>query len=1195
MSALHQKCFVLGTTVLSLLAFVGACSKETPKSNAKSKVHVQVGRDSGQDHALGLTGGEPLFIGLGLSGDKVDFTPVTLKPGDNEVEVPLGVAMDVKARLLTYTMTGDGKVRYFISDSFSQTKLDASQDALALQFPAYKEIIPINVYGLVNDGTKGMSGWSVKVADPYSGAKLELPGEAGIGKTDSQGVFSFRFLFAGANAGNPREFNLDFVSPQGQTVTKNYSLPSQLLPAFSIGYLNLAGGQNVSLGKSNDDFDGDGILNLQEMAMGTNPFAVNTGACVEPKQVLKGFSYTCADGTNLVGLLEIQTGANCWDVVGDVNADGVKNTLDCRGPKGDKGDNGTNGTSGVSQGLLTTVLAAGNANCAQGGLKVTSWVEQGAANNTIEATEDASKIERFVCNGVSSAGASAAKVRLYTNGGNNVGTNIVADLGKYLNVGQPFVLFDSSFLALEPSFSDITSFRTVPNSANFTSTDCSGAALLSQPGNVMAATPTNFVTYYFTSTSTSAAISNVLSSFYDAGSNQCLPRTSTVVGVVESGINILAATDGGGLYASANSGATWGNSTTLNTASMPSNSLSNIFNSGGTAVVAEFKLNNGPNTIKQSTNFGSSWNSVSGLQSPLQFMSSDNTSGSLAIANNQLFKSTNLGVTYSLLANTPLLELTSVVALETNASGRIWAAGNKGLGLSTDGGTSWSSNECCDANKGIPDRTGVRDIQIYPTTFSADVFVASTDGFFMSTTAGAFWKKLNLPGDFARAQRITKFNNTLYLLADDYLHISSNNGVTWSSISRNSIAAGSSLSSVWVGAVNSQPKIYVLHMSGISFSADGGSTWTQLTNSGSYANMATDFYVSSAGSVYLAKNSSGFVTTSDQGTTWLTLNESTNCANCGFVGYSAYGIAPDSSGNILVASNNSILRSSNGGVNWNILYTFPNGTYPNRLMVTGSTIIASTNIGIVYSLNNGTNFTSLTVGFPTTNIMPVGILGNTLYLGTNNYSSPAAGLQISNNMGATWENLSIRPESSGLVSVVYHPGNGSIYVANDYNVWKTMNQGISWHQMGASLPGRIKNLTITGSYLYAYVHNDGNNTNDLYVGITGGTLFNIVTGASIGVDNVTVKEPQKLESKEYKNSCTTGTCYAENKFYSAPGGTHTFVASPAGLAMSGLSGSGWTVFKNTGRVSDTFTTRNVNIPAPYTLTDLRTGTFEIHD
>ncbi len=696
------------------------CSTKKNSENDKKRISIHIVQSGKENspNATSLVPITPAFIGLGATG----IDSVVLSEGENSVLLPQKDAVQLRARLLSWMQDAKGKVRYYISDANLTTNITSATESIDLVFPPYQESTPINIYGVTVANKQASAGWKVSIIDPYSGAKFPLPESVGTGISDLNGVFSFRYVFA-KPAGNMK---VTFEGPAGQLVQRDYALPNTLTPGVSMGYLNLTGTENVFLGKFADDYDGDGIKNLDEAALGTNPFAVNLQGCVEPDQVLKGYQYTCPDGRSLVGTLALQAGANCYDALGDVNGDGQINTLDCRGPAGPAGAPGPAGATG----------ATGPAGTPGGNIKI----------------------------------------RLTTSDPNVSG----AEIGEYTNVIFPFAWIkgnpsnyqNDAYLPLDADPTKITFFRVAANSAAYNAMDCSSSGYSFTPGNVLSEGLTGYLRppTSMTPTSTPLLVRAFSRSIYTSDSVpptiQCKPLTSKVRGVHKNGSTLFAATDGAGLMVSENNGTTWTWHNSLGGFSPGGDSLYTAAGVGNRIWTMVSAGNGSSSSLKMfdyntSTHAGT-WSSVTGISSQIDSIAQV-SSNYFAVSSGQVYTSPN-GTTWTSVPvdNSASTSWKQVISRNSN---QVWIVGSDGMAVSFDGGTTWRQHQ--GVSPFDSSYNNISDIDSKGSVIAVATY--SGKGIYYSFNNGVTWKNYQ-PSDLSdsfSSITITGANNDKIIAVSD--------------------------------------------------------------------------------------------------------------------------------------------------------------------------------------------------------------------------------------------------------------------------------------------------------------------------------------------------------------------------------------------------------------------------------------------
>jgi photosystem II stability/assembly factor-like uncharacterized protein len=315
-----------------------------------------------------------------------------------------------------------------------------------------------------------------------------------------------------------------------------------------------------------------------------------------------------------------------------------------------------------------------------------------------------------------------------------------------------------------------------------------------------------------------------------------------------------------------------------------------------------------------------------------------------------VFKSTDGGASWKALAN---IARVNVLAVDPISASTTYAGTAGGLFKSTDGGGSWATS--------LPG-TSIRELVIDPITPSN--LYAAGDKLYRSTDAGASWTALSFgPAGSLTLDPLTP--STLYGLgsngipASDVLYKSTDGGQSWSLVS-------SGLVSLLAIAPTTPPTLYAILNAntgspGLSKSADGGATWTQI----------------------------GF----------------TQFRQC--VGFSAFAIDPTNPNTAYGATginacdqmSPTIFKSTDGGQSWNAVDTIIPAAASFVFGPGSSTIYAATGSGVFKSTDGGSNCGETNTGLRVFDIEA--LVGDPINPATV-YAGGSEGLFKSVDGGANW-------------------------------------------------------------------------------------------------------------------------------------------------------------------------------------------------
>lgn len=430
----------------------------------------------------------------------------------------------------------------------------------------------------------------------------------------------------------------------------------------------------------------------------------------------------------------------------------------------------------------------------------------------------------------------------------------------------------------------------------------------------------------------------------------------------------------------------------------------------------------------------------------------------------------------------------------------IYAATSSGLFKSTDAGASWTKNNASETN------AYMGSVAVNGNTVWASGWDTNPGKLLRSENGGVSWTSLTV-GTKSVKQIAVKGADTYIIVEGEGLYKSSNNGVDWQHIHN-----AFSQSYLFVDSND----IFLLDNYRISFSTDGGSTWTNRTTmapafniqsmyttdqymfigtwGGGVSRAATSTesswqlvndglhcmtlnYIKSDGNTLLAGTESSYIRTStDAGISWSQRKD-----QYGFSGGNARHFASLDS-DLFSAGDAYILRSSDQGSTW----VFKDANVRNRIIAglaaTKTTLFAGTNDGMYVSADRGETWNKRSNGI-TADIRTVYSDGKNVYAGTWD------GLFVSTNDGVSWNRISTGLPGQS-INAITHVGS-VIFVATQFNgLYKTTNGGDSWTPLYSDIVNTVSSLR-SALFLTTYDQqflmslDSGNNWSNLTPGLPG--------------------------------------------------------------------------------------------------------------
>lgn len=177
--------------------------------------------------------------------------------------------------------------------------------------------------------------------------------------------------------------------------------------------------------------------------------------------------------------------------------------------------------------------------------------------------------------------------------------------------------------------------------------------------------------------------------------------------------------------------------------------------------------------------------------------------------------------------------------------------------------------------------------------------------------------------------------------------------------------------------------------------------------------------------------------------------------------------------NVLLAGSNFVYRSTNNGVNWAKI-SGDLTTNPAALLLYGTittvaisaadtnTYYVGTDDGKVWrSTNRGGLWTDISAGLPrrwVTRVVPDPLDAQVVYVTHSGYTSDDQATQVhrSADRGTTWADVTGNLANMPANDLVVDPQDTQrLYLATDFGVWTSANQGASWYPLGAGMPVQV--------------------------------------------------------------------------------------------------------------------------------------------
>ncbi len=152
-------------------------------------------------------------------------------------------------------------------------------------------------------------------------------------------------------------------------------------------------------------------------------------------------------------------------------------------------------------------------------------------------------------------------------------------------------------------------------------------------------------------------------------------------------------------------------------------------------------------------------------------------------------------------------------------------------------------------------------------------------------------------------------------------------------------------------------------------------------------------------------------------------------------------------GRLLIAANDMLYSSSNNGISWNSIASFPDQGFFNNIAAFHQNIFLQNSRIIMYSTDNGATWQVMNsiANFGSFVVLRITAYGK-LFLSTSN------GVYMSTDLGQTWVNISTLAKNwlgySSFYNVFSESTTGTLYaVNNNQELWVSADTGASWFQI----------------------------------------------------------------------------------------------------------------------------------------------------
>ncbi len=258
------------------------------------------------------------------------------------------------------------------------------------------------------------------------------------------------------------------------------------------------------------------------------------------------------------------------------------------------------------------------------------------------------------------------------------------------------------------------------------------------------------------------------------------------------------------------------------------------------------------------------------------------------------------------------------------------------------------------------------------------------------------------------------------------------------------------------------PNLVAGCVNGVLLSSDNGTTWVTV-DSGLPANAWVTGFIVLGNNLYLSSQGNGVYVSTNNGVSWTSANSGVRNRFVQSITTDGTNLYAGTWGGLWGTTGGGVFRSSDGGKNWveaNVGLTDTNVT---ALTTSGTNIFAGTMSGGVFrSTDGGAHWNPVNIGLTYNwGIQALLVNGGNLYVSCVSY-----GLYVSTNYGSSWSSFGSGLPSKYVNSVAFSASD--IFVGSGIGVSRSTDGGNTWSSYNTGLSDTlVSSLTVFGGYLFA--------------------------------------------------------------------------------------------------------------------------------
>ncbi len=457
--------------------------------------------------------------------------------------------------------------------------------------------------------------------------------------------------------------------------------------------------------------------------------------------------------------------------------------------------------------------------------------------------------------------------------------------------------------------------------------------------------------------------------------------------------------------------------------------------------------------VYHSTDYGAHWGKY---DTQFEFVGSsvlaiDGSSNAYAAASDNIYKSTDKGVSWNPIVHQPDANGTSSYSgIAIDPSGNIFVVSSRGMYVSSNNGSTWT---LYDKTQGIPENLQLGGTELINSVYAAPdgtvYILTASRGISKTTNVGLLWTTAGFD-ESGQGSTVTLYSiaatksGKLFAVTGSGFFMSANKGTTWTKL--NNTGGLNTTSGQAVATDDNKGVMLITGLDGTWLSLDDGVTWTQTRAAVAGDGEQNALMIGDAAHFFVGTTTSGVAYSNDKGSTW-------KPRNTGITNASISAVCTDFTGHVYAQADLDLFSTTNGGDAWASAGGQITGTQILALAAThggGYLYAAVQDSGMFQWDANSKNWTNIVGKFGSsiykTKLTTIMITSRGhLYAGAQNGAIYRA-YGNTNNWGLKRSGTT----TSTITALAADAGGGKLYAANADSIFLSIDSAENWNSLAGS-------------------------------------------------------------------------------------------------------------------------------------------------